>query len=109
MSSFGLLVGALAAQPASALPTGVADANWPVPITKFIERSENCMHFAGEFNGDGSARDAEVNRRMDELRCNSLPRDLQALRKRYRHDPRITARLDAFDDDGMPRVAEPAT
>ncbi|OOG50273.1 hypothetical protein [Rhodanobacter sp. C01] len=109
MSSAGLLLGALAAQPASALSAGSADANWPAPMTKFIERSENCMHFAGEFNGDGSARDAEINHRMDELRCNSLPRDLQALRKRYRNNSRITTRLDAYDDDGMPRDAEPGT
>jgi hypothetical protein len=103
-----LLPAALFVQTASALPNGSVDANWPAPVAKFIERSENCMHFAGEFNGDGSARDAEVNRRMDKLRCNALHRDLQALLKRYRADARVTKRLEAFDEDGLPRSAETA-
>jgi hypothetical protein len=100
--SSGLLLAALFTLPAPALATGAVDADWPPPVAKFIERSEGCLHFAGEFDGDGSARDAEVGRRMDELRCNALPHDLQMLRKRYRNDARISARLGAFDEDGMP-------
>ena len=72
-------------------------------MAQFIERSGNCRHFAGEFGGDGSPRDAEINRAMDKLRCNSLPVDLRRLRQRYRADARVIARLAAFDDDGMPK------
>ena len=108
-SSLGMLLAALFAQTASALPTSTVEANWPTPVAKFIERSESCMHFAGEFNGDRSARDAEVNRRMDELHCNALPHDLQALRKHYRTDARVTARLESFGEDGMPGDTETGT
>ncbi|WP_426702565.1 hypothetical protein ACPPVV_06060 [Rhodanobacter sp. Col0626] len=101
-----LLLLALSTQAASALPAGIVKADWPAPVAKFVERSASCMHFAGEFNGDGSARDAEVNRRMDKLRCNALHQDLQALRRRYRTDARVTARLGAFDEDGMPKDAD---
>ena len=101
-SRLALLFAALVTQAASALPASAGDADWPRPVTKFIERSESCLHFAGEFGGDGSARDVEVNRRMDELRCNALPHELKTLRKRYRNDPRISERLGAFDEDGMP-------
>jgi len=98
----GLLLIALAAQTASAQsPVRPADDSWPRPVAQFIERGRNCQHFAGEFGGDGSPRDAEVNRAMDKLRCNSLPVDLRTLRQRYRADARVTARLAAFDDDGM--------
>ena len=81
-------------------------ASWPAPVARFIERSDNCAHFAGEFGGNGSARDAEVNRELDKLRCNSLPADLRALRERYRGDVHISARLAAFDDDGIPKDAD---
>jgi hypothetical protein len=105
LSSLGLLLAVLFTQTVSASSTSVADAGWPTPVATFIERSENCMHFAGEFNGDGSARDAEVNRRMDQLRCNALPHDLQVLRKRYRGDAHVSKRLGAFDEEGMPKEA----
>ena len=100
----GLLLIALVAQVASAQsPVHRANDNWPRPVARFIERSGNCQHFAGEFGGDGSPRDAEVNREMDKLRCNSLPADLRTLRQCYRTDARVTTRLAAFDDDGMPK------
>lgn len=95
----------MAVQTARALPPGKTAGTWPEPVARFIQRSNDCLHFAGEFNGDHSARDAEVNRRMNVLRCNSLPSDLQALRRRYRADAGIRARLATFDDDGMPNGA----
>lgn len=104
-SRLALLFAALVIQAASTLPASAGETDWPRPVTKFIERSENCLHFAGEFGGDGSARDVEVNRRMDELRCNALPHDLKTLHKRYRNDPRVSERLGAFDEDGMPADA----
>jgi hypothetical protein len=107
--SIGLLLAALFIRTASALPASIVETTWPTPMASFIERSESCMHFAGEFDGDRSARDAEINRRMDDLRCNALPHDLQQLRKHYRTDARVNARLEAFDEDGMPRDAETGT
>ncbi len=107
--SIGLLLAALFIRTASALPASIVEATRPTPVAKFFGRSEGCMHFAGEFNGDRSARDAGIHRRMDELRCNALPHDLQQLRQRYRTDARVNARLEAFDEDGMPRDTETGT
>lgn len=96
----------MAASTASALPGGHANEHWPKPVAHFIARSEICLHFAGEFGGNGSPRDAEVNRETDKLRCDSLPTDLRTLRQRYRNDARISARLAAFDEDGLPKDAD---
>lgn len=101
----GTLWCAMAVQTARALPPGKTAGTWPEPVARFIQCSDHSLHFAGEFNGNHSARDAEVNRRMDALRCNSLPGDLQALRKHYRADAGINARLATFYDDGMPNGA----
>ncbi len=99
------LLSVMAVPAARALPSGETAGSWPEPVARFIRRSDDCMHFAGEFNGDHSPRDAAINRRMDVLRCNSLPSDLQALRQRYRADAAISARLATFDQDGMPNGA----
>lgn len=51
-----------------ALVAAVAHAAPPVfskdeqPLRKAVEDAAMCFHFAGEFNGDGSARDKEVTR-----------------------------------------------
>ncbi len=100
-----MLLTALTAAAAAQPPARPADGSWPRPVAQFIERSENCQHFAGEFGGDGSPRDAEVNRQMDALRCNALPAELRTLRQRYRADAHVTARLAAFDHDGLPIAA----
>lgn len=47
----------------------------PRDVVAFIERRTGCNHFAGEFNGDRSARDREVTRVMRELRCARLDAD----------------------------------
>lgn len=109
VSSLGVLLFVVASQHASALPIAAAKASWPAPVTAFIERSESCMHFAGEFSGDGSAHDVEISHKLAQLRCNALTPDLQALRRLYRSDARISTRLTAFDEDGLPKSTKPHT
>ena len=36
-------------------------------LRKAVSDAQMCFHFAGEFNGDGSARDKEVTRRQREV------------------------------------------
>lgn len=62
----------------------------PKPVAAFIERRLACNHFAGEFNGDRSARDREVNRAMRALRCETLERDEIRLLRRHAKDPAVT-------------------
>lgn len=70
----------------------------PRDVRRLIERHESCVHFAGEFNGDGSARDREVNAAMAELRCDEVEQGAAALRRKYAGHPRALKALDAVDD-----------
>ena len=59
----------------------------PRDVIAFVERRTACNHFAGEFNGDRSPRDREVNRTMRELRCGRLETDEARLMKRHAKSP----------------------
>jgi len=55
----------------------------PEDAQQVAERLEDCLHFSGEFGGDGSARDKEVNLAMTELDCNHVSGDVIAIQKKY--------------------------
>lgn len=61
----------------------------PKPVNVFIERYGSCYHYAGEFSGDGSARDAQLNRQMAKLRCETIERDTKAFRKKYATNKKV--------------------
>lgn len=67
----------------------------PVDVAAFAERVEMCEHFAGEFNGDQSEHDREVNATMTKLRCDALDADRASLRKKYRSDEKVRKALTA--------------
>lgn len=69
----------------------------PRDVRRLVERFESCVHFAGEFNGDGSVRDREVNATMTELRCDRVEQDAAALRVKYARHPRALKALDAIN------------
>ncbi len=73
----------------AAPPAGFSAAE--KPLRQAVEDAEACFHFAGEFNGDGSARDREV-ARMQRRHCSKSSQAL--LRKAYRANP-ADARLHA--------------
>lgn len=53
-------------------------------LQKAVSDTEMCFHFAGEFNGDGSARDKEINR-MQRKHCGKAGQQL--LQKAWRANP----------------------
>lgn len=65
----------------------------PRDVAAFIERRTSCNHFAGEFNGDRSARDRQVTRAMRDLRCGRLDADEAALRRRHARAPKVLQAL----------------
>jgi hypothetical protein len=69
----------------------------PKAVIRLLERHESCVHFAGEFNGDGSERDRDVNATMVELRCDEVEQDEAALRRKYARRPDALKALDAVD------------
>ncbi len=65
----------------------------PAPVSRVAERLASCAHFAGEFSGDRSERDAQINRTLTELRCDTVEREAAELRRRYAGDERIQQAL----------------
>ncbi len=62
-------------------------------IKLLIERVEACNHFAGEFNGDNSDRDKEVNAEMDKLKCGDIDKELSAAKEKYKNYPDVLNQL----------------
>lgn len=46
---------------------------------KTIDQAESCLHLAGEFGGDQSERDKEINHEMADLRCDDVVDSLKLL------------------------------
>jgi hypothetical protein len=78
--------------------SAAASAALPPDAARLAARIEACVHFAGEVNGDRSARDREVARRMDALRCERVPRDVARMRRRYPRDAAVQRALDPASD-----------
>ena len=70
----------------------------PRDVVAFIDRRTGCNHFAGEFNGDRSARDREVTKAMRDLRCDRLETDETRLRRRHAAKPEVQNALTASRD-----------
>jgi hypothetical protein len=66
----------------------------PDDMASVADRFKTCEHFAGEFSGDGSQRDKEINVTMKTLKCDKVENDAQAIRKRYAKNNKM---LDAFE------------
>ena len=95
--SVSLLLSALVI-PAFASPVLAASKSaLPKEAQQFLNRYELCGHFAGEFNGDLSERDAELNREMEKLRCGSLDQEEKAFRQKYAHNKKVMAALIQLD------------
>jgi hypothetical protein len=67
----------------------------PGDAKQVVDRLAACSHFAGEINGDRSARDKEVMAAMGRLRCQAIDSDVAATRKRYAGNPAVIQALDA--------------
>lgn len=66
----------------------------PADLRDFSRRMVECTHWMGEFNGDRSERDAEVNRNLLSLKCGTLEADYVALQKKYDDEPETLKALD---------------
>ena len=42
--------------------------NCPKDVSIFVDRALMCQHFAGEINGDHSARDVQLSEQLDKLK-----------------------------------------
>ena len=74
---------------------GNLQADIPADAQRVADRLGACTHFSGEFNGDGSERDREVNTTMTGLKCDTVEEDVSAIRNRYPDHRAVHAVLDA--------------
>lgn len=72
--------------------------NLPADARRVAERLASCTHFAGEINGDGGERDKEVSATLTELSCDTIERDVAAIRRKYTADPAV--------DEALKRASE---
>ncbi|WP_442679976.1 hypothetical protein ACSBM8_01860 [Sphingomonas sp. ASY06-1R] len=70
-----------------------ATAPPPADVKAFLERREQCAHWAGEEPYD-AARGREIATAIRRLRCDRIDADAARLRQRYQHTPDITKLLD---------------
>lgn len=68
-------------------------AELPAEVVAFIERTEACLHWAGEEPFDAD-RKAEIEAAWREERCDELKADYAEMRRRYAN----SKALDALDD-----------
>ena len=76
---------------------GSASAPLPDAVRKVVDRAELCEHFAGEFNGDRSRRDREINAILTRNRCDRIPSEIQALKARHKGNAAILRSLQRFE------------
>lgn len=97
--AFALLIcaGANGTEPTPAAPSDnplvTGFLNIPADARRVAERLANCNHFAGEINGDGGERDKEIGSTMKELSCDTIERDVAAIRRKYAADPTVEEAL----------------
>jgi len=76
----------VAAPPASASAPTAQDE-------KILDDAETCAHLAGEFGGDQSERDKDVNEQQDGLQCDRAVSQLKDLRSRLPKGSPLHARV----------------
>ena len=62
------------------------DALMPEDIVKHLQRVGECMHFAGEFSGDGSKEDKRITKTMNTLKCDKIGGLLSELEKKHQNN-----------------------
>ena len=62
------------------------DALMPEDIVKHLQQVGECMHFAGEFSGDGSKEDKRIIKTMNALKCDKISSLLSDLEKKHQNN-----------------------
>ena len=74
----------------------------PADVVTFLNRAVMCQYFAGEFGGDGSARDAEVAKELTTRKCDVLQSEKAAIDKKYATDAAVKKTITkVFSDFGI--------
>ena len=71
-------------------------AGLPLRTKKTLMRYEACLHFAGEWSGEPS-RDRYIHRRIHELNCTQIERDIDSLRRKAGAHSRIRQLIEKIE------------
>jgi hypothetical protein len=80
---------------AFALAAAAPQRPLPPDVRRFIDKRDTCEHWIGE-EGYDAARQREINRNVRQS-CTGVDRELDRLRRVYRHNPRVLAALKDYD------------
>ncbi|WP_159670508.1 hypothetical protein [Andreprevotia sp. IGB-42] len=97
-ASAAAVVASDVALPAATVASPTRSAGIPLAITKLVNRYTQCMHFAGEINGDQSEADRMVKATMDELGCGTVEDEMARAKARYQDQPAILHVLKAVEE-----------
>lgn len=80
----------------AATATAVPAAQLPPPVQAFLDRYEQCEHWAGE-EGYDEARRKEIEAAFDKLRCETIDLEKRKLEQRYKSNPSVLEALQNVD------------
>jgi hypothetical protein len=69
-----------------------ADDTLPSDVRTLVSRREQCHHWAGEEPYD-KARAKEIDRAMNQLKCDRIEQEVEAMRTKYATNPRVQTAL----------------
>jgi hypothetical protein len=69
----------------------------PDDVKRLIERRDECHHWAGEEPYD-KARAKQINKAMENLKCDSIEREVTAMRRKYPADAAVESALASAEE-----------
>lgn len=60
-----------------------ADGGLPSDVRRLLDRASLCDHLAGEYDGVGSVRNAEVSEAVRKNRCDFVAQELARIKRKY--------------------------
>ena len=83
---------------ASATTYAMPAKRFPPAVEAFLDRSEQCDHWAGEEPYD-EARRKEIDAAFDKLNCESIAAERQRLQQRYKKDAAVMKALEENSEE----------
>lgn len=82
---------------AGLLVSACATPQTPKDVSDFVARRDQCDHFRGEIPDPEAAEQMRQTLRQIDKYCTGTDAALAALKERYRDDPTIMEKLDAYE------------
>ncbi len=80
-----------------ASPSIYAEGKYPLDLSQFIEKREQCDHFRGEISGESEIDNAQdINIQLDKY-CKGTDKTLSELKNKYKNNKEITNKLNSYE------------